>query len=124
MEYCSGDNLFKYINKNLRMDEKECSRIFQQMIQAIEYIHKIGVVHRDLKPENILLDNENNVKIADFGLGNLYQKGNLLKTACGSPCYASPEMIRGVLYDPLLSDLWSCGVVLFAMVSGTLPFED
>lgn len=81
-------------------------------------------MHRDLKPENILLDHNGEVKIVDFGLGNMYKKGERLKTACGSPCYAAPEMIRGDQYHGLLSDLWSCGCVLFAMVVGKAPFED
>jgi 5'-AMP-activated protein kinase catalytic alpha subunit len=81
-------------------------------------------VHRDLKPENILLDDDSNIKIVDFGLSNLYSSGVMLKTACGSPCYAAPEMIAGKKYKPLNADLWSCGIILYAMICGTLPFED
>lgn len=81
-------------------------------------------MHRDLKPENILLDHNNDVKLVDFGLGNLYKDGQMLKTACGSPCYAAPEMIKGLRYHGLMTDIWSSGVVLFAMVAGYLPFED
>lgn len=94
------------------------------MISAIEYIHKIGIVHRDLKPENILLDYNNNVKLVDFGLSNMYNPGETLKTACGSPCYAAPEMIRNERYHGLSADIWSSGVVLYAMVCGYLPYED
>lgn len=93
------------------------------MINALEYIHKIGIVHRDLKPENILLDYYNNIKIVDFGLGNIYKPGHRLRTACGSPCYAPPEMILQKEYDPVLTDIWSAGVVLFHMVCGILPFH-
>ena len=85
------------------------------------------ICHRDLKPENLLLDttcNQINVKIVDFGLSNTYKEGELLKTACGSPCYASPEMIAGKRYKGLLSDIWSCGIILYAMSCGYLPFED
>ncbi len=95
------------------------------MISGVEYLHKQhGVVHRDLKPENLLLDYNNNIKIADFGLSNIYQKNQLLITACGSPCYAAPEMIAGHKYKGSKVDIWSCGVVLYAMVCGYLPFED
>ena len=95
MEYCSGESLFNYIHNARRLPEKEACRLYMQLLSAIEYIHKIGVCHRDLKPENILLDNQNNLKLCDFGLGNVYNPGERLKTACGSPCYAAPEMLRG-----------------------------
>lgn len=81
-------------------------------------------MHRDLKPENLLLDFNGSLKIVDFGLSNTYQKEETLQTACGSPCYASPEMIRGNRYNGLLTDVWSAGIILFAMVCGYLPFED
>ena len=84
----------------------------------------MGIVHRDLKPENLLLDHNMNIKIVDFGLSNTYQKGEQLKTACGSPCYAAPEMIAGKLYNGVDVDIWSCGVVLYALICGSLPFED
>ena len=94
------------------------------MISGIEYIHKSGICHRDLKPENLLLDENRNVKIVDFGLSNTYIDNGLLKTACGSPCYAAPEMIAGKKYHGLGSDIWPCGIILFAMTCGYLPFED
>jgi len=81
------------------------------------------VVHRDLKPENLLLDRYGSIKLIDFGLGNLYNYGETLKTACGSPCYAAPEMLLRKEYHGLNTDIWSSGVVLFVMVTGTLPFE-
>lgn len=81
-------------------------------------------MHRDLKPENLLLDHEKNIKLVDFGLSNTYKKGETLKTACGSPCYAAPEMIAGERYLGSRVDVWSCGVILYAMVCGFLPFED
>lgn len=90
----------------------------------MEYIHKIKICHRDLKPENLLLDEKCNVKIVDFGLSNMYKEGETLKTACGSPCYAAPEMIAGKRYHGLISDIWSCGIILYAMTCGYLPFED
>ncbi len=87
-------------------------------------MHRLNIVHRDLKPENILLDANYNMKIIDFGLSNLYEEGALLGTACGSPCYAAPEMIAGKKYKGLMVDIWSAGVILFAMLCGYLPFDD
>lgn len=124
MEYCNGGELFEYIVANNRIKEKEACRFFQQIISGVEYIHKLNVVHRDLKPENLLLDYNMNIKIVDFGLSNTYKDGQMLKTACGSPCYAAPEMIAGKRYHGLQVDIWSCGVILFAMLCGYLPFED
>ena len=96
----------------------------QQILSGVEYIHKNGIVHRDLKPENLLLDHNKNIKIVDFGLSNQYKPGEKLKTACGSPCYAAPEMIAGKRYECLGADIWSCGIILYAMLCGYLPFED
>jgi len=124
MEYCSGGELFQHIVKNRRLKEEEAAKMYQQLISGIEYIHKLGIVHRDLKPENLLLDHNNCIKIVDFGLSNLYKHGDRLKTACGSPCYAAPEMIKGERYLGLGADIWSSGVILYAMVCGYLPFED
>jgi 5'-AMP-activated protein kinase, catalytic alpha subunit len=124
MEYCSGGELFQHIVKNRRLKEEEAAKMYQQIISGIEYIHKLGIVHRDLKPENLLLDHNNCIKIVDFGLSNLYKQGERLKTACGSPCYAAPEMIKGERYLGLGADIWSSGVILYAMVCGYLPFED
>lgn len=106
--------------------------IFQQIVGGIEYIHKLNIVHRDLKPENLLIDYDRTVRIVDFGLSNTYRKGikyttqdERLKTACGSPCYAAPEMIEGKnRYEAIMVDIWSCGVILYAMLCGCLPFED
>jgi 5'-AMP-activated protein kinase catalytic alpha subunit len=93
------------------------------LIEGIEEMHKLGIVHRDLKPENLLMDVNMNVKIADFGLGNLYKANELLSTACGSPCYAAPEMIAGKKYSAIDVDVWSSGITLFAMMCGYLPFD-
>ena len=91
----------------------------------MDFLHSKGIAHRDLKPENLLLDKYKNLKIVDFGLSNLYDPPDgLLKTACGSPCYAAPEMIAGKRYQGLKTDIWSSGVILYAMVAGFLPFED
>ena len=126
MEYCQNGELFDYIVSHQRLHEKAAVRMYQQLIAGIEYIHKSGICHRDLKPENLLLDFDKTLKIVDFGLSNMYAPGSAeqLKTACGSPCYAAPEMIAGKKYFGLKSDIWSSGVVLYAMVCGFLPFED
>ena len=124
MEYASGKELFDYIIKEKKLKEEEACKFYQQIISGIEYLHKLKIVHRDLKPENLLLDSKKNIKIVDFGLSNLYPKNELLNTACGSPYYAAPEMIRGEKYNGLLVDIWSSGIVLYAMLCGFLPFDD
>jgi 5'-AMP-activated protein kinase catalytic alpha subunit len=106
------------------LQEAEACKFFQQIISGVEYIHRVRICHRDLKPENLLLDDKNHIKIVDFGLSNTYKEGETLKTACGSPCYAAPEMIAGKRYHGLISDIWSCGIILYAMACGYLPFED
>ena len=125
MEYIEGRDLFQYIYSLQRLSELKSSQLFRQLIACIEYIHTLGIVHRDIKPENILLNKQKTIlKLVDFGLSNSYKHGDLLKTACGSPCYAAPEMISGKEYNGLYSDLWSCGVVLYCMLVGKLPFDD
>eukprot|EP00960_Hanusia_phi_P026118 746082-Hanusia_phi.AAC.2 len=124
MEYVSGGELFDYIVAKGRLSEEEARRFFQQIIAGVEYCHKYMVVHRDLKPENLLLDASLNVKIADFGLSNMMKDGAFLKTSCGSPNYAAPEVISGQLYAGSEVDMWSCGVILYALLCGNLPFDD
>jgi carbon catabolite-derepressing protein kinase len=123
LEYAGGE-LFDYIVQNGRMKEAEARRFFQQMLCAVEYCHRHKIVHRDLKPENLLLDDQLNVKIADFGLSNIMTDGNFLKTSCGSPNYAAPEVIGGKLYAGPEVDVWSCGVILYVLLVGRLPFDD
>ncbi|CAK4468231.1 unnamed protein product [Aphanomyces euteiches] len=128
MEYIDGGEMFEYIVKHHRIREKEAVYMFLQIVEALDYLHQNDVTHRDLKPENLLLQSSNGsvivVKVVDFGLSNTHDNGRLLQTACGSPCYAAPEMIEGRLYIGPKADIWSLGVVLFAMVCGNLPFED
>ncbi|KAK4054752.1 Protein kinase [Microbotryomycetes sp. JL201] len=123
IEYLSGE-LFDYIVRRGKMPEDEARRFFQQIISALEYCHSHNIVHRDLKPENLLLDEHLNVKIADFGLSNIMKDGDFLKTSCGSPNYAAPEVISGKLYAGPEIDIWSCGVILYVMLCGRLPFDD
>uniref|UniRef100_A0A915DVU3 non-specific serine/threonine protein kinase n=1 Tax=Ditylenchus dipsaci TaxID=166011 RepID=A0A915DVU3_9BILA len=124
MEYVSGGELFDYIVKHGRLKTGEARRFFQQIISGVDYCHRHMVVHRDLKPENLLLDDKHNVKIADFGLSNIMTDGDFLRTSCGSPNYAAPEVISGKLYAGPEVDVWSCGVILYALLCGTLPFDD
>ncbi|KAK9956133.1 hypothetical protein ABG768_013886 [Culter alburnus] len=124
MEYVSGGELFDYICKHGRVEDTEARRLFQQIISAVDYCHRHMVVHRDLKPENVLLDGNMNAKIADFGLSNMMSDGEFLRTSCGSPNYAAPEVISGRLYAGPEVDIWSCGVILYALLCGTLPFDD
>lgn len=125
MEYVPGGELFDFIVQHGKLSEDEGRRIFQQIISGIEYCHSHMVVHRDLKPENLLLDTVRfSVKIADFGLSNMMQDGDFLKTSCGSPNYAAPEVISGRLYAGPEVDVWSCGVILYALLCAKLPFDD
>ena len=127
MEYVKGRELFDYIVMKKKLSEYESCLFFQQIISGIEYLHKIKYVHRDIKPENLLINEETKeLKIVDFGLSNIYTNPNkhLLSSACGSPSYAPPEMLTGEKYKAQPVDIWSSGVVLYAMLCGYLPFED
>ena len=124
MEYCENGELFNYIVSKQKLDQDEASYFFYQLINGLDYIHHKNIVHRDLKPENLLLGKGNILKIVDFGLSNYYEKEKLLSTPCGSPCYASPEMVCGNKYNGMLIDIWSCGIIIYAMTCGYLPFED
>uniref|UniRef100_A0AC35TVQ5 Non-specific serine/threonine protein kinase n=1 Tax=Rhabditophanes sp. KR3021 TaxID=114890 RepID=A0AC35TVQ5_9BILA len=124
MEFVSGGELFDYIVSHGRLKTEEARRFFQQIISGVDYCHRHMVVHRDLKPENLLLDDKLNVKIADFGLCAVTVDGDFLRTSCGSPSYASPEVISGKLYAGAEVDIWSCGCILYALLCGTLPFDD
>ena len=123
-EYSEGKELSYFIQNHTNIEEKEICRLFQQIISGVEYLHNMGIAHRDLKPENILLTRTNDIKIADFGLSNFYIKGKLLKTSCGSPYYAPPEMLQGKPYNGLYSDIYSCGVILYYMLTHKLPFNE
>ena len=123
LEY-AGSELFNYIVDHGKMQEDKARQFLQQIVCAVEYCHRHKIVHRDLKPENLLLDDNLHVKIADFGLSNIMTDGNFLKTSCGSPNYAAPEVISGKLYAGPEVDVWSCGVILYVLLVGRLPFDD
>jgi serine/threonine protein kinase len=126
MEHLSNGELFEYILARQRLSETESCRIFAQIVTGVSYLHDQGIIHRDLKLENILLDKNRNIKIIDFGFSNVVALNpqGLLSTSCGSPCYAAPELVTKDSYVGELVDIWSCGVILYAMLCGTLPFED
>ncbi|CAM8955677.1 unnamed protein product [Rhodiola kirilowii] len=128
LEYASGGDLFDKIANEGRLKEDEARRFFQQLMHAIDYIHSRGVCHRDLKLENVLLDGSSNIKVSDFGFSAVSLQDDdsysLFHTACGSPNYVAPEILTNKGYDGATADVWSCGVILFAMLAGYLPFED
>ena len=124
MEYCEEKELFDYITTRKRLTESEALKFFQEIIDTLDYLHCQNIVHRDLKPENLLLDYKLSIKLSDFGLSRTYTNDKLLSTPCGTPSYAPPEMLNGEDYHGLLSDIWSAGVVLYAMLAGYLPFDE
>ena len=124
-EYVQGKELNDYLYTKGKLSEIEACKFFHQIISGLSYLHHCGIVHRDFKPENILLTNDDKIlKIIDFGLGNTYEKGQLLKTGCGSPCYIPPEMIKEMGYNGEETDIWSAGIILYLMLCGTLPFYE
>ena len=125
MEYIEGEELLDFINRKHRLKEMEACIIFQQIISGLEYLSKNNISHRDIKPENILINKDTlRIKIVDFGLSIIYKDNELLKSKCGSLCFAAPEMISGKKYNGSISDIWSSGVTLFSMISGFLPFQE
>ncbi|XP_042412217.1 CBL-interacting protein kinase 23-like isoform X1 [Zingiber officinale] len=126
LEFVDGGELFDKIARRGKLKEEEARKYFQQLINAVDYCHSRGVFHRDLKPENLLLDTNGVLKISDFGLSALPQQvheNGLLYTTCGTPNYVAPEVIRDKGYDGAKADIWSCGVILFILMAGYLPFE-
>ncbi|KAL2471461.1 CBL-interacting serine/threonine-protein kinase 8 [Abeliophyllum distichum] len=125
LEFITGGELFDKIVHHGRVSESESRRYFQQLIDGVDYCHSKGVYHRDLKPENLLLDSQGNLKISDFGLSAFPAEGvNLLRTTCGTPNYVAPEVISHKGYNGALADIWSCGVILYVLMAGYLPFDE
>ncbi len=125
MEYLEGGELYDHIVSQRKLTEIESFSYFVQILSALEYLHSINIVHRDLKPENLLLDKKKKkIKLVDFGLGRFYSINSKIDTACGSPCYAPPEMLSKFKYEPEKADIWSLGIVLYAMIAGYLPFDE
>eukprot|EP00158_Paraphelidium_tribonemae_P006401 Partr_v1_DN27804_c1_g1_i3_m22595 putative serine threonine protein kinase len=125
MDYASGGELFNHILAKKHLSTKESQKFFLQLIDGVKFLHSHRIAHRDLKLENLLLDSRGNVKITDFGFSNRQSSSsNLMKTSCGSPCYAAPELVLSDAYDGFAADVWSCGVILYAMVCGYLPYDD
>ena len=123
-KFANGGELFETIVRQKRISENQASIFFTQLIYALEYLESKHIAHRDIKPENLLLNNENELVLIDFGLSRFYKTNEMIGTPCGSPCYAAPEVLLCPQYNGIMSDIWSCGVVLYAMVCGYLPYEE
>ena len=123
MENICGGNLLNAINKMSKFSEPMAKNIFKQLIETIKYLHSIGIVHRDIKPDNILLELDNTIKICDFGVSKEVKEGQLLTDSCGTPAFVAPEILKDSPYNPYMTDIWSSGVVLYAMITGFFPFR-
>ena len=123
MENICGGNLLNAINKMSKFSESMAKNIFKQLIETIKYLHSIGIVHRDIKPDNILLDLDNTIKLCDFGVSKEVKEGQLLTDSCGTPAFVAPEILKDSPYNPYMTDIWSSGVVLYAMITGFFPFR-
>ena len=121
-ELCPNGELFHFIISQRYLQESDAKVLMKQILLAIDHVHSLGIVHRDLKPENILLDSNNSIKITDFGFSRYTGSSSMVNTTCGSPCYASPECLSGKSYDGYKNDVWSLGIILYAMVTGQLPW--
>ncbi|KAJ7297334.1 hypothetical protein O6H91_Y063900 [Diphasiastrum complanatum] len=124
LEFVTDGELFDKIVHQRKLKEHDSRRYFQQLIDAVDFCHSKGVYHRDLKPENLLLDSQGNLKISDFGLSALQQVDGLLHTTCGTPNYIAPEVLDDKGYDGAAADIWSCGVILYVLLAGRLPFDE
>jgi len=124
LEWAGRGDLLAYVRLKGAIKEPECARLFQEMCQALDYLHGMGVVHRDLKCENVLLSSQNQIKLADFGFARFMKNRDLSKTFCGSAAYAAPELLQGIPYIGPIADIWSLGVILYIMICSSMPFRD
>ncbi|KAI4317927.1 hypothetical protein L6164_025753 [Bauhinia variegata] len=126
VEFAAGGELFAKISRKGRLTEPVARRYFQQLVSALCFCHQTGVAHRDLKPQNLLLDKDGNLRVSDFGLSALPEqlKNGMLHTACGTPAYTAPEILSRRSYDGSKADAWSCGLILYVLLAGYLPFDD
>ncbi|OHT03851.1 Calcium/calmodulin-dependent protein kinase type 1 [Tritrichomonas foetus] len=122
MEFCSGGELFEHILEREHLTEAEAKPMIKEILSGLKFVHSFGIAHRDLKPENLLFGDDGEIKISDFGFSRFVDQNGLAQTPCGSPCYAAPEVISGRPYDARKSDIWSTGVVAYAMLTGKLPW--
>lgn len=123
MEYCQNGDLYKFVSERGALTEAQARFYFAQLVSAVQHLHENGIAHRDLKPENILLDAALNVKLADFGFSNEVVENEMMKTQCGSPCYTAPEIIAGRTYEGTCADIWSLGIILYIMLTGSIPWD-
>ena len=123
MENISGGNLLSAINKMSKFSEPMAKNIFKQLMETIKFLHSIGIVHRDIKPDNILIELDNTIKLCDFGVSKEVKEGQLLMDSCGTPAFVAPEILKDSPYNPYMTDIWSSGVVLYAMITGFFPFR-
>jgi serine/threonine protein kinase len=123
MEMCAGGDLLNYVRKRRRLNEGVCKRLFRQIVEGLGHIHSRGIIHRDIKLDNILVDGKGNLKVADFGVGRTVKKGEKMREQCGTPAYIAPEILIDEGYEGFGVDMWSAGVVLYAMLYGSVPFK-
>lgn len=123
MELCAGGDLLNYVRRRRRLKEDVAKSIFKQIIEGLDYCHSKSILHRDIKLDNILLDSEGEVKICDFGVSKIVKPGEIMNEQCGTPAYIAPEILRDKGYQGFAADIWSVGVVLYAMLYGTVPFK-
>jgi len=123
MEYVSCGELLSFVRKRSKIYENIARFIFRQIVEALQYIHSQNIVHRDIKLDNILIDLQNNIKICDFGVSKSIKKNDVMHDQCGTPAYIAPEILKNCGYEGFGVDIWSAGVVLYAMLSGTVPFK-
>jgi serine/threonine protein kinase len=124
MEYVSGGELFQFVEERGRLSEYQAAKFLSQLLDGVEYLHQNRIYHRDLKLENILLDKDYNIKITDFGLANMCEEGHTLRTACGTPYYIAPEVCLGQAYHGSETDIWSCGIIFYMLLTRKMPYEN